>query len=60
LVEQSDYQLFGDCELIDEKASEAQFLENFIALRPYYRKVENVHTLTPRYLKESDAYKVKP
>ena len=52
--------LFGDCELIDREAEEAAFLKNFIALRPYYRKVENIHTLTPRYLKEADAYKVKP
>lgn len=60
LLNQADYQLFGDCELIDLKAKEPKFLENFIALRPFYRKIENVHTLTPRYLKESDAYKVKP
>ena len=59
-LDDKKYVLFGDCELIDREAEEAAFLKNFIALRPYYRKVENIHTLTPRYLKEADAYKVKP
>lgn len=59
-VNSEEYMLFGDCELIEQTAEEAVFLKNFIALRPYYRRIENVHTLTPRYLKESDAYKVKP
>lgn len=54
-----DYQLFGDAQLIGEAAQEPDFLHNFIALRPLYRRVENVHTLTPRYLKDSDSYKVK-
>ena len=39
LLNQADYQLFGDCELIDLKAKEPKFLENFIALRPFYRKI---------------------
>lgn len=54
-----DYQLFGDAQLIGEAAQEPDFLHNFITLRPLYRRVENVHTLTPRYLKDSDSYKVK-
>lgn len=59
-IEDKNYRIYGDCELIDKAAVPADFLHNFIALRPQYRKIENIHTLTPRYLKEADAYKVKP
>lgn len=53
------YRLYGDCELINAEGEEVDFLGNFIALRPFARCIENVHTLVPRYLKEQDAYKVK-
>lgn len=59
-IEVNHYSLYGDCELVDQTAMEPDFLKNFILLRPYYRKIENIHTLTPRYLKDADAYKVKP
>lgn len=52
------YQLFGDCELLGKPSNEPDFLKNFIELRPYYRRIENVHILTPRYLKDADSYKV--
>lgn len=52
-------QLFGDCDLIGEQSKPIDFVENFKQLRSLARKVENIHTLTPRYLKEQDAYKVK-
>lgn len=54
-----DYHILGDFELIGKESEEIDFLHNFIALRPHYRRVENIHTLTPRYLKEAAAYKVK-
>lgn len=50
-------QYFGDFDLLEMKAKEPDFLEHFIALRPYYKKVEHIHTLTPRYFKDSNAYK---
>lgn len=53
-----DVHCYGDCELIDQDSITPDFLVNFIALRPLARKVDNIHTLTPRYLKEQDAYKV--
>jgi len=59
IVSKEQYHLYGDFDLLNKEAEHADFLHNFIALRPYYRKVENIHTLIPRYLKESDAYKVK-
>ena len=54
-----DVVMFGDEELLDVDFTAPNFLENFMALRPFARKIENVHTLTPRYLKDQDAYKVK-
>lgn len=54
-----EYHLFGDVELIGKQSEETDFLRNFIELRAYYQYVDNIHTLTPRYLKEADAYKAK-
>lgn len=51
--------LFGDCALIDKRAEEISLSAHFVALLPKARSVANIHTLTPRYLKENDAYKVK-
>lgn len=59
IMETENYHLYGDFDLVEKEVENADFLHNFISLKPYYRKVENIHTLTPRYLKESDAYKVK-
>lgn len=53
------HQLFGDCALIDQSAQPISLCEHFISLLPKARRVENIHTLTPRYLKEKEAYKVK-
>ncbi|MEG0526511.1 MAG: tRNA (adenosine(37)-N6)-threonylcarbamoyltransferase complex dimerization subunit type 1 TsaB [Longicatena sp.] len=54
----SIYHIYGDSELIEETPCTPDFLKNFMELRPYARKIENIHTLVPRYLKEQDAYKV--
>lgn len=50
--------LYGDASLIGKEAAEANFLDNAIALRPFWKEVEQPHTLVPRYLKDSDSYKV--
>ena len=55
----TSYHIYGDGELLNETMIPSDFLKNFIERRPYARKIENVHTLVPRYLKEQDAYKVK-
>ena len=49
--------LYGDGYLVNQENAENTFLKNFIELESEYRFVENVHVLTPQYLKESDAYK---
>lgn len=53
------YHIYGDAELIGCEASASDFLKNFKDLRCHARRIENVHTLVPRYLKDQDAYKVK-
>ncbi len=57
-ISSKDYHLFGDCGLIEKESESIDFLSNFISLRPFYKRVENIHTLTPRYLKDVDSYKV--
>lgn len=50
--------LIGDTSLIDIAVKEPDFASHFIALRPVWNRVENVHVLVPEYLKEQSAYKV--
>lgn len=50
--------VLGDTALVGLEPVSVDFLQNFIDLEPFYRKVENIHTLVPKYLKESSAYKV--
>lgn len=52
------YKIIGDCDLIGEAVVEPKFLMNFMDLRPFWHKVENIHTLVPAYMKEQDAYRV--
>lgn len=58
VVKNGEYEVLGDSELIGMESGSIDFVEAFRSLLPYARRIENVHTLTPRYLKEQDAYKV--
>jgi tRNA threonylcarbamoyl adenosine modification protein YeaZ len=49
--------LYGEGELANQDALPSDFLQNFADLLPYAKTVENVHALTPLYLKESSDYK---
>jgi len=51
--------IIGDLFLLDKKDSIPDFVKNFKELRPFYNKVENIHSLVPTYLKEESAYLVK-
>lgn len=55
----ADQNVCGDVALIERVAQPISFCQNFLDLLPYARRVENKHTLTPRYLKDSDSYRVK-
>ena len=58
-LQNEDFHVYGDGNLIDIETETPDFLKNFADLRPLARSVENVHTLVPRYLKDQAAYKVK-
>ncbi len=55
-LSEQECNVVGDCDLIDLSNIDVNFEENIRCLLPYAQKVENVHTLTPCYLKDSDAY----
>lgn len=57
-LQQQPMHVIGDCELIDYPVKDINFIDNFAQLLPFARNVENIHVLTPRYLKDQDAYKV--
>lgn len=50
--------LFGDGELVSRQSAPSHFVKNFYDLRELWNPVENVHSLVPRYYKESGAYRV--
>lgn len=50
--------LYGEGELIGLPAEPHDFLKNARNLLPLALKVENVDALVPRYMKESDSYRV--
>lgn len=53
------WQIAGDCHLLNMQSIPVDFAKHFQLLYPYAREVENIHILTPRYLKDAAAYKVK-
>jgi len=48
----------GDATLLHHSATEVYTPQHFIDLRSQWKPVDNVHTLVPRYLKETDVYGV--
>ena len=46
--------VIGDCELIGQEVQEIPFIENFVKAKASWEKVENVHILTPHYLKSKE------
>lgn len=48
----------GDAGLLHQTATEVSYPDHFLTLRSQWKAVENVHTLVPRYLKETDDYGV--
>lgn len=56
-VASSHMTLYGDTDLIGEEAAEEEFAKNFMLVKDFWERVENIHTLIPTYLKEQDAYK---
>lgn len=49
----------GDCDLIQRAGEPLHLAQHFCDILPFARRIENIHTLTPCYLKDSDAYRVR-
>lgn len=52
----SDMIVAGDGNLIDKESIVTDLPQHFLDVRPFWKRVENIHTLQPRYLKESEIY----
>lgn len=52
-------EVLGDASLLDKENVYVDLAESFLALKPYWQKVDNVHCLVPEYLKSSEEYLVK-
>lgn len=48
--------VYGDGQLINKEKNYPDYTKHFMDLKEYWHKVENIHTLVPKYLKENEAY----
>lgn len=48
--------LVGDADLLGLNAVQVSMPQHFIDLKHFWKPVESIHTLVPRYLKETDHY----
>lgn len=46
--------MIGDVHLIEKETQEIDFVDHFMKVKKYWRKVENIHILTPHYLKSKE------
>jgi tRNA threonylcarbamoyladenosine biosynthesis protein TsaB len=51
--------VIGDQHLFNKEDRWPDLIQNFLALKDEWKPAENVHLVTPDYLKDSDAYMVK-
>lgn len=51
--------MIGDLHLFGQEDRWPDLIQNFLALKDAWKPAENVHLVTPDYLKDSDAYMVK-
>lgn len=52
-------EVLGDGSLLDQQDQVVDLAESFLALKPHWQKVDNIHCLVPEYLKASEDYLVK-
>ena len=57
LLSSYDGCIVGDYGLLEDEDNYPDLAKNFKDLLPFANVVDNIHTLTPRYLKEQEAYK---
>lgn len=56
LLNQHNLECIGDAHLINLENRPQDVLANIVALKQYWKKAENVHTVVPTYLKDQEAY----
>lgn len=52
----STLNIFGDGHLINKETYYPNYTQHFMDLKKYWKKIDNVHSLVPRYLKDNEAY----
>lgn len=55
-IDLGDHNLYGDLYLFDKETRMPLISHAFLNVRPSWHKVENIDFLTPRYLKDNEAY----
>ncbi len=55
-LDTSNLNIIGDGNLINREKYYPDYTKNFMDLKTYWKKVDNIHSLVPRYLKENEAY----
>lgn len=55
-IEAQDYLVFGDAHLINAESEQFSIIDNIIANKAHWKKVEDVDSLTPLYLKNEKEY----
>jgi len=55
-LDTSNFKIFGDGNLISNEKNYPDYTKHFMDLQDYWNKVDNIHALVPRYLKDNEAY----
>lgn len=55
-IDPKDYDVVLDGSLIGKEDTNVDIPSNFLKLKPYWEKVDNINFLCPEYLKENSAY----
>ena len=55
-LDTSSLKIVGDGQLISKEKFYPDYTKNFMNLVNYWKKVDNIHVLVPRYLKDNEAY----
>jgi len=55
-LDTSNLKIFGDGQLISKEKYYPDYTKNFMDLEKYWQKINNIHALVPRYLKDNEAY----
>ena len=55
-LDMSTLNILGDGHLVSKERNYPNYTNHFMDLEKYWNKVENIHALVPRYLKDNEAY----